>query len=59
MSQLRKSPVCTFSFFPRVERLYCEPQALRISGKLSHTSPVLNGTSPDPMGENSRQSHDI
>ena len=59
MSRLRKSLACTFSFIPRGECLYCEPQALRISGKLSHTSPVLNGTSPDPMGENSRKSHDI
>lgn len=59
MSQLRKSPVCTFSSVPRVERLYCEPQALLISGKLSHTSPVLNGGSPDPMSENSRKSHDM
>lgn len=47
MSQLRKSPVGTFSFVPWVDRPYCEPQALWISGKLSHTSPVLNGTSPD------------
>lgn len=59
MSRLRKSLVCTFSSVPRAERLYCEPQALLISGKLSRTSPVLNGASPDPTGENSGKSHDV